>query len=90
MLQELGRAPALLLWDRGVHTRTYKQPASEGEVNCWKPHPATSVPQSSLEPLGKRRQSSSLGPLTRSLCRGSRVNQSAMAQRWPLVTAFTP
>lgn len=28
--------------------------------------------------------------LTRSLCRGSRVNQRAMAQRWPLVTAFTP
>lgn len=28
--------------------------------------------------------------LTRSLCRGSRVNQRAMAQRWPLVTALTP
>lgn len=28
--------------------------------------------------------------LTRSLCRGSSVNQRAMAQRWPLVTAFTP
>lgn len=30
------------------------------------------------------------GALTRSLCRGSRVNHRAMAQRCPLVTAFTP
>lgn len=30
------------------------------------------------------------GALTRSLCRASKVNHRAMAQRCPLVTAFTP